>query len=219
MTEPQQSLRDKIKSLKEVANQQATAHAWLRDYYNRWNVILTCAALIPTAALLLFPLTGDDIVKDTLHMIPDTFKLLNAGVALFAFIAVLIQMVWRPDSLSKAHRHAVGHYTDQKFAARRLLENEQIDPTDAKVLEEKYLNVQGLPPIPEKRFLRLKQWHRQKLALSKEIDRDPWYSLFRLPWQKPKLSARAGVPADAGERAAIADQERSGGPAQEGLSP
>jgi hypothetical protein len=178
--------RERIESLKKSANLQATAHAWLRDYHVRWNYLLTYAALIPTATLLLFPLTTDDFVINALHMSPNNFKILNATVALFAFIAVLVQMVWRPDSLAKAHRSAVNHYADAKSAAGRLLESPTVDPTEARVVEEKYLNVPGLPSIPESRFLRLKQLHLQKLRLSQNLDHNPWMRLWRLPWQKPE---------------------------------
>jgi hypothetical protein len=181
-----QTPRERLDGLMGRANFQASAHAMLHDHYAFWNAFLTYAALIPTAALLLFPLTTGDFVVNALHMLPSAFKIVNAIVALAAFVAVLIQMVWRPDSLAKAHRRAVTHYTDAKFAARRLLENEHIDAMDARILEEKYLDVQGLPAIPEDRFLRLKQRHLQKLSLSKQLDQDPWLPLFRLPWQKSK---------------------------------
>lgn len=76
--------------------------------------------MIPTATLLLLSLVSDDFVTSAFHISPAAFKILNAAVAVFAFIMVLIQMVWRPDSRSKAHRHAVEHYTNAKFATRRL---------------------------------------------------------------------------------------------------
>jgi hypothetical protein len=177
-----QAIRDRLSKLKERANLQASAHAVLRDHYALWNYWLTIGALIPTAALLLFPLVTDDFIVSALHMSPAAFKLLNAAVALFAFVAVLIQMVWRPDSLSKAHRRAVEHYTAAKFDTRRLLEASNIVPSDAKILEQTYLEVRGLPDIPEGKFLRLKQRHLQKVALSAELDKNPWLhlpSLFR----------------------------------------
>lgn len=188
MTTELKSPREHIEALKKSANLQASAHAWLSDYHSRWNFVLTYAALIPTAALLMFPLTTDDVVINVLRLTPNSFKLLNAAVALLAFIAVLVQMVWRPDSLAKAHRNAVDHYANAKSAAQNLLENATIDPTDARVLEEQYLNVQGLPPIPENRFLRFKQRHLQKLQLSQELDRNPWLSLPRFSWQNPDVS-------------------------------
>ncbi len=70
----------------------------MRDYYSGWNFWLTIGALIPTAALLLFPLTTDNFIINGLHLTPNNFKLINAAVALFAFVMVLVQMVWRPDS-------------------------------------------------------------------------------------------------------------------------
>jgi hypothetical protein len=173
-----QTIRESLKKLQERANLQASAHATLRDHYAFWNFWLTIGALIPTATLLLFPLVSDDFITSTFHMSPSAFKILNAAVALFAFIMVLIQMVWRPDSRSKAHRHAVEHYTYAKFATRRLLETDTIDPRDAKALEEGYLAVRGLPDIPEYKFLRLKQLHLQKVRLSAELDKNPW---LRLP--------------------------------------
>ena len=177
MSEDVQAIRLRLKKLKERANLQASAHAILRDHYGFWNYWLTIGALIPTATLLLFPLVTDDFVTTAFHMSPVAFKIVNAVVALFAFVMVLIQMVWRPDSRSKAHRHAVEHYTNAKFEVRRLLEAEAIDPRDAKTLEETYLDVRGLPDIPEQKFLRLKQRHLQKMQLSGELDKNPWLQL------------------------------------------
>lgn len=173
----QTSIRGHLKKLKARANLQASAHAYLRDHYSFWNFWLTIGALVPTATLLLFPLVTDDFIVSAVHISPNAFKLINAGVALFAFVMVLVQMVWRPDSLSKAHKRAVEHYTVAKFETRRLLEQQTVDPRDARSLEERYLDVRGLPNIEERHFLRLKQRHLQKLVLSAELDKDPWLNL------------------------------------------
>ncbi len=172
-----EDIRTRVEGLKKRANLQASAHAMLRDHYARWNGFLTYAALIPTAALLLFPLTTDDFVTSALRMTPNAFKITNAGIALAAFVAVLIQMVWRPDSQAKAHRRAVEHYTSAKFEARRLLESDPVPTDGAQRLEDKYLDIQGLPAIPDDRFLRLKQRHLQKIELSKKLDVNPWLKL------------------------------------------
>lgn len=161
---------------------QATAHSWLRDHYKFWNFCLTISALIPTAALLLFPLVQDDFVTRALRVSPDTFKLVNAAVALIAFIAVLFQLVWKPDSLSAAHARAVDHYTNAKFDVRRLLEHTVVDERDANTVEEKYLDVRGLPTLTERRFLTLKRWHLRKVDLSRRLSADPWTKLPFLPW-------------------------------------
>lgn len=176
---PSQSVDEHLKKLKERANLQATCHAIMRDYYSVWNFWLTIGALIPTAALLLFPLTTDDFIGNALHLTPNAFKLINAAVALFAFIMVLMQMVWRPDSRSKAHKRAVEHFTAAKYEIRLLLEQQDVSKADVQRVEEEYLDVQWLPVIEDRRFLRLKQKHLQKIALSKKLDDNPW---LRLPW-------------------------------------
>jgi hypothetical protein len=171
---PNDIARSRLERMKDASNLQATAHATLRDIYKAWNFWLTLAALIPTATLLMFPLVSDDFITRSLHITPDAFKITNAVVALFAFIAVLVQLVWKPDSLSAAHARAVAHYTNAKFDIRRLLEREAPAVRDIEIVEEKYLDTRDLPPIEEKRFLPLKQWHLQKIQTSKELESDPW---------------------------------------------
>lgn len=194
MNDVQLPIRKRLETLRESSNMQATAHAWLRDHYRFWTFWLTIGALIPTAALLLFPLVQDDFVQRALRTSPDTFKLANAAVALAAFVAVLVQLVWKPDSLSAAHARAVDHYTNAKFDIRRLLEQTEIHSRDATTVEEKYLDVRGLPTIAERRFLQLKRWHLRKVALSRLLSADPWAKHPSQNWFR--WSPRSKSPSD-----------------------
>lgn len=178
---PQPSaLRARLENLRRVANQQSSMHSVLRDGYAFWNFVLTLAALIPTAALLCLALVPDDFAQRAMGFTPDHFKLFNAGVALFAFVCVLIQLVWKPDSRSAAHARAVEHYANAKYdASRQLDETTAPDAATVKIIEEKYLDVRGLPPIRDAQFNRLKQQHLRKVDLSKRLDKDPWIRLPR----------------------------------------
>lgn len=161
-------------------------HAILRDRYRTANFYLTFASLIPTAALLCFALAPDDLVRDTLRMSPNVFKLLNSFVAFFAFICVLVQLVWKPDSRAEGHGHAVDHYTNARYDVDRLLEApDSVDASQARFVEERYLDKRSLPTIPDAKFNELKQRHRRKVDLSKRLDADPWMRLPGLPWEKP----------------------------------
>jgi hypothetical protein len=182
---------DRLRRLRRVADQQASMHAILRDQYRTANFYLTFASLIPTAALLCFALAPDDLVRDTLGMSPNVFKLLNTFVAFCAFICVLVQLVWKPDSRAEGHGHAVDHYTNAKYDVDRLLESpESVDYSQARFVEERYLDKRSLPTIPDAKFNRLKQRHLRKVDLSKRLDADPWMRLPRLPWEKPTSKAR-----------------------------
>ncbi len=147
------------------SNMPASAHAVLRDHYAFWNFWLTLGALVPTAALLGLVLVTDDFAQRAFHVSPDALKLINASVALFAFVCVLVQLVWKPDSREAAHAHAVGY-----FAKTRLEAGSFLDERDA-------LNVRGLPPIRHATFVRLKQLHLQATYLSRRLEIDPWLSL------------------------------------------
>jgi len=147
------------------SNMPASAHAVLRDHYAFWNFWLTLGALVPTAALLCLVLVTDDFAQRAFHVSPDALKLINASVALFAFVCVLVQLVWKPDSREAAHAHAVGY-----FAKTRLEAGSFLDERDA-------LNVRGLPPIRHATFVRLKQLHLQATYLSRRLEIDPWLSL------------------------------------------
>lgn len=172
-----QTIPEHLEKLKERANLQASCHAVLRDYHAAWNFWLTIFAVVPTATLLIFPLVTDDFIVSGLHLTPAAFKVLNAAVALFAFVMVLIQMIWRPDSIAKSHKRAVEHFVAAKYAVRMLLEKVTVTQDDVRRLEEEYLDVRWLPVIEDHRFLELKQRHLQKMKLSKRLDKDPWFKL------------------------------------------
>jgi hypothetical protein len=169
--------RFQLKRIQRTANFMATAHSWLRDFYGTSNLVLTLLALIGTASLLPLILTSDKFATDNFGLSPDRFKMLTAAVALASFIIVLIQMSWRPGALAEAHGHAVQHFTRAKYEARRLAESDSITIGDVRAIEEQYLDERDLPPIGERWFLPLKKWNNRKIALSKELDKNPEINL------------------------------------------
>ena len=162
-------------------------HSVLRDRYATANFYLTLGSLIPTAALLCLALVSDQFAQSAMGLTPDHFKIFNAAVALFAFLCILIQLVWKPDSRSDAHARAVDHYANAKYDAKHLLDSpEALEPMTVRIVEEKYLDQRGLPPIPDAKFNWLKQRHLRKVDLSRRLDENPWMRLPRWPWERPK---------------------------------
>jgi hypothetical protein len=149
----------------------------MRDHYSFWNFWLTISALVPTAALLCLVFVSDDFARRTLHITPDGLKLLNATVALFAFICVLIQLVWKPDSREAAHAYAVEYYGGM-LDANELLDDATCQPSYT-LLHGKDFRTRSLPPIRYAALARLKQAHLQTLCVSRLLERDPWMALTR----------------------------------------
>jgi DNA polymerase III epsilon subunit-like protein len=165
--------REDIKKRERAANLQATQHASLRDMYGTSSIIVTVSALLLTSLIIALSLASDQVAFEAFRMSPIEFKLVTAGIALLAFSLVLVQLVWRPDSRHYGHKAAVNHYTNAKFEFRKLLKQTHISDTDVAIAEAKYLDVRDLPPVPERWFLPLKQWHEKKLAMSRRLNDDP----------------------------------------------
>jgi hypothetical protein len=160
-------------------------HAVLRDRYATANLLLGFGSLLPTALLLCLALASDQWAMDVLRLDPSHFKFLTACIAAFAFCCVLIQLQWKPDSKSDAHARAVDHFTNAKYDAQQLCDaSELLDINAVRTVEGKYLDKRAVPPIPDAKFVWLKQRHLRKVDLSKRLDSDPWIGLPRWPWDR-----------------------------------
>jgi hypothetical protein len=85
---------------------------------------------------------------------------------------------WQPAAKAASHRQAVGHYTKAKYeVGRRLDSEEEVTAESVRQLEERYLDTLDLPNISDRRFLKLKRWHLEKVAVSKELDDNPHQSV------------------------------------------
>ena len=84
----------------------------MRDFYRFWNFWLTIGALVPTAIMLSMVFITDELAIHVLHLDSNGLRLANAGMSLFSFVCILVQLVWKPDSLEAAHARAARLYID-----------------------------------------------------------------------------------------------------------
>jgi hypothetical protein len=166
----------------------------MRDHYAFWNFWLTIGALVPTAALLCLVLVTDDFARGALHVTPDELRLINAGVALFTFICVLVQLVWKPDSREAAHAFAVVHYSDSCRAAS-ISEASEMGRAELALLSGREHGTRAMPPIRYAALVRLKQVHLQTMQLNCLLSDDPWMALPRgHRWKRFRSTIRASIP-------------------------
>ncbi|MEW6574010.1 MAG: hypothetical protein AB1374_10315 [Bacillota bacterium] len=189
MSEPS-SLVKQLERLRRVADMQATAHSYLRDIYNRWHNLLTVGALLFSAFLLTFVMVSEEFVRRTTGISPDTFKWLGGIVAAANFSLTLIELAWRPASKAALHDKAVRHYTKIKYRIQQLeAKPDEITEELVTQIQEQYLEDYDLPRIPESKFLKVKRWHLIKVAISRELDKNPhdpiWLVRLKL-WKKCK---------------------------------
>ncbi|MBD2121018.1 hypothetical protein [Trichocoleus sp. FACHB-262] len=181
MSNPSNSLTEQLKAMNRRANQMATMHSKLRDDYAWWNSATNFFLLIFSACLLSIAFISDDFLQRTIGMSPDTFKWVNGITATANFSVSLILLAWQPAEKAAAHAQAVNHYAKIRYKIKRLeAKANQLTEDDINSLEESYFDTRDLPGISERQFLPLKQWHLLKVALSKELDVNPYAPLWFL---------------------------------------
>lgn len=172
-------LVERLRRMSDLANQQATMHSWLSDRYGRWNLALTIATLVFSALLLAFVFTPSGYVERTTGVPANAFKWTTGMAAVTSFSLTLVGLAWQPAARATRHDQAVRHYTKAKYEIRRQLESGggAITPELIEQIQERYLDDRDLPRIEERRFLKLKRWHQQKVAISRELSRNPHESV------------------------------------------
>jgi hypothetical protein len=170
---PADPLEERLRRIIRLANQQATMHGWLSDRYGTWNLALTIGSLVSSAALLAF-VFASDFVQRTTGISADAYQWVTGLIALTFFCVTLVGLAWQPAGRSARHDQAVRHYTKAKYEVGRLLDSASgsLDAESVRRIEDLYLDDRDLPRIPEHRFLKLKRWHKLKVAISKELDHD-----------------------------------------------
>lgn len=170
-------LRGRLKRVLRLANQQATMHGRLSDYYGRWTAVLTFGSLL-IAVVLLALVFASDFMQRTTGVSADTFQWATGVAAILSFLITLVGLAWQPAAKAASHRQAVGSYTKAKYeVGRRLDSNEAVTAESVRQIEERYLDTRDLPNISDRRFLKLKRWHLEKVAVSRELDDNPHESI------------------------------------------
>ena len=127
-----------------------------------------------SSAVLLAFVFASDFVQRTTEVSADAYQWLIGLIAIVFFCVTLVSLAWQPAGRSARHDQAVRHYTNAKYEVGRLLDtaSDSLDVESVKRLEDLYLDDRNLPRIPESKFLKLKRWHKLKVAVSKEMDHD-----------------------------------------------
>ncbi len=174
----QDSLLKQLEKIRRKADQQATAHAWLRDRYQLVHSILSTVSLVTGVFLLAIVMATPDLIQRTIGIPSDWYQWFVAIFAAGSFSIVAVQLAWRLDAKATLHDQAVRHYTKVAYqASNSAKEPNGIAKDEVDEILEEYLDVRDLPRIPESKFLKLKQWHLRKVRMSKELDKNPYESL------------------------------------------
>lgn len=174
---------DEIKRICRVADMLCTAHAGLRDRYVRralW-LDLIILGLSTWLVALVFVEPRINISLTPWGLDPQIW----IGVlGVLTFFLTVLQMKANWKGLSDAHRRALSMFAEVKRESGSLLSPErECTAVDYRRLVDRYEFVNEVSiEIPEKDFLRQKQRHKMKIAISKHLDTHPatWLPLLKL---------------------------------------
>lgn len=165
-------------------------HATLRDRWGTRCLLLESSVLFASALVAIGTFMDPTLVAATGIGEEDLRIVVGlAGVALF--LIGLLSMRLDPRGKATIHGEAAVVLADLKKQARQLCAT-HVDGADAaKFIELVEASFRGVPPIPERLFASLKARHRQKVRISRLLDRYPaaplW--LIRMRFMKRDISA------------------------------
>ena len=156
-------------------------HSVLRDEYSRKSTIVDLT-LFGSSIILVALVFADPTLLDWLSLSDSSSRILMGTFALITFFLSIV--VSRVDCKSKSdlHKRAAEAYSHIKLECQELLMTfNTASDTEIQKLLVRYGDLGEICiAVPEGSFLRLKNKHKLKVALSKYLDDNPGTSLLLL---------------------------------------
>jgi len=181
MDTQKRELKNELKRIRRVSDMLTSMHSMLRDEYATKSTILDCS-LFASSIILAALVFVDPVLLGWAPLSATASRLLLGTFALISFFLSLV--IFRVDWKSKAdlHKCAAESYSNMKLDCQAMFAI--FDDTGDSEIQKLIVRYNDLGriciAIPEGSFLRLKQKHMLKVALSKYLDENPGASLFLL---------------------------------------
>lgn len=187
------AMNDELTRICRVSDMLCTAHAALRDRYAKFAFALDLLTLGVSTWLVALA-----FVEPKLNLTLTPFGLDSQiwvgtlGTGVFFLTLIQIKTDWK--GRSDAHKRTLDVYAEVKREAGYLLSAGEYDHDACQRVFSRYDMAASVGvPIPESEFLRQKQRHLVKVALSKALDGRPATSLM---WLRARLWCRDTFKAD-----------------------
>jgi len=146
------------------------AHVWIS------SILLTISTL-----LVGLTFVSEDFVLSSVGLSSNSLKWIIGITSILNFTGVLLLAEWKFQDRAASHREAVRFYFSIVNRIRTMLDSgEEITEKKVDEMRTEYGRTNALPKIPDSRFLNLKQWHLQKVAISRELNQRPFDSLSNI---------------------------------------
>jgi hypothetical protein len=174
-----------VKRIIRVSDMLCTMHAFLRDRYSYFALMLDLGILASSTWLVAMVFVEPQIgTKLSPFGINSTIWLGLLSIVTFFLSIIQIKVSWK--ERSDAHKRSGDIYASVKREANYILAQEQEISLDSfrRVIDRYDAASDNCISIPEKHFIRLKKKHILKVNTSRYLDSNPSCSivLLRLKW-------------------------------------
>ncbi len=181
MANQKESQRNELERIRRVSDMLVSMHSILRDEYSRKSIVVDCS-LFGSSIILVALVFVDPLLLGWLPLSATASRILLGAFALLTFFIslVIFRVDWK--SRSELHKYAAEMYSNIKLECQEILATFEI-ASDIDIqrlfIKYKYLG-QICVAIPDSGFLRLKNKHKTKVAISKYLDDNPGTCLWLL---------------------------------------
>ncbi|WP_124082253.1 hypothetical protein [Pigmentiphaga humi] len=181
------AMKDELSRICRISDMLCTGHAALRDRYAKFAFALDLLTLGVSTWLVALAFVEPKL-NVTLTPFGWDSQIWVGVLGTSVFFLTLIQVKTDWKGRSDAHKRTLNVYTEVKREAGYILSAGEYDRDACQRVFSRYdMAVSVGVPIPESEFLRQKQRHLVKIALSKALDRRPAASLM---WLRVRLWLR-----------------------------
>lgn len=167
-----------LRSLKDKADLLASIHSKLSDDFYRAHNWLSSILLVISTLLVGMTFISEDFVYSSIGLSSGAQKWAIGITSILNFAGVLLLAEWRFQEKAATYQEAVRFYFGIVNKIRMTLDSgEKITEEKVQEIRNEYGRTNALPKIPDSRFLKLKQWHLQKVAVSRELNKHPFESI------------------------------------------
>ena len=181
MANQREDQKNELERIRRVSDMLVSMHSVLRDEYSKKSTVIDCS-LFGSSIILVALVFVDPLLLGWLPLSATASRILLGVFALITFFISLV--IYRVDwkSKSELHKHAAETYSNIKLECQELLSTfETASDIDIQrlLIRYRYLG-QICVAIPDSSFLRLKNKHKMKVAISKYLDDNPGTCLWLL---------------------------------------
>lgn len=181
MANQKEGQKNELERIRRVSDMLVSMHSILRDEYSRKSIVVDCS-LFGSSIILVALVFVDPLLLGWLPLSATASRILLGVFALVIFFIslVIFRVDWK--SRSELHKYAAEMYSNIKLESQEILATfESASDVDIQrlLIRYKYLG-QICVAIPDSSFLRLKNKHKTKVAISKYLDDNPGASLWVL---------------------------------------